>query len=114
MKRIKGRGFFDDVDKFLKKSKIISNVGSVLLPVLGASGAGLLTANPLGATVGAAAGSSANEYIKSLGYGKKMQGKGLTISSNGTFQATAPPTKMKGNGGTQYNAVFSEFGKVKF
>lgn len=77
-RKMKGAGIFDGFIKFLKDSKILSKVGDVLLPVGGAALAGLFTANPLGAAAGAAAGSSAAEYIRSQGFGKHtmMKGKG--------------------------------------
>ena len=93
-KKMKGMGIFDGFVKFLKDSKILSNVGGVLLPALGGLAAGLLTVNPLGIASGAAAGSSANEFLKSKGFGhmkghgKKMRGglsgaSTLSISPNG-------------------------------
>jgi hypothetical protein len=58
-----------DVNQFLKDSKIVSNVAAYALPILGAMGGALLTANPLGATAGGIAGKSTADYIKSQGYG---------------------------------------------
>lgn len=86
-KRMKGRGFWDDVgawfsqagkdiNKFLKDSKIVSNVAAYALPILGAMGGALLTVNPLGATAGGIAGKSTADYIKSQGYGKR-KGNGI-------------------------------------
>jgi len=96
-RRMKGRGFWDDVgnwfnqagqdiNQFLKDSKIVSNVAAYALPILGAMGGALLTVNPLGATAGGIAGKSAADYIRSQGYGyvnnlskigtKRMSGSG--------------------------------------
>lgn len=141
-KRMKGMGIFDGFVKFLKDSKILSKVGDVLLPVGGAALAGLFTANPLAAAAGAAAGSSASEYLKSQGFGrgKKMmmggesgastlsispagqrlgqRGGARTIGYNGIPQQV-PGTRqgfgkrMKGGAGTAYGSVSSEFGKIK-
>jgi hypothetical protein len=83
-RRMKGRGFWDDVgswfsqaatdvNQFLKDSKIVSNIAAYALPILGAMGGSLLTVNPLGATAGGIAGKSAADYIKSQGYGTKMK-----------------------------------------
>lgn len=108
-KRMRGKGFWDDVgnwfyqagqdiNQFLKDSKIVSNIASYALPILGAMGGALLTVNPLGATAGGIAGKSTADYIKSQGYGAVhmmpnsmlmkgkthgMKGKGLTRQSNG-------------------------------
>lgn len=79
-RRMKGRGFWDDVgnwfsqagkdiNQFLKDTKLVSNVAAYALPILGAMGGALLTVNPLGATAGGIAGKSAADYIKSQGYG---------------------------------------------
>lgn len=97
--RMRGGGFWDDVgnwfkqagkdiNQFLKDTKIVSNVAAYALPILGAMGGALLTANPLGATSGGIVGKSAADYIRSQGYGyvntlskigskkMKMKGKG--------------------------------------
>ena len=134
-RKMKGAGIFDGFIKFLKDSKILSKVGDVLLPVAGGLAAGLFTANPLAAGVGAAAGSSASEYLKSQGFGRKMmggdsrlvinppgqrlgqRGGAKTISYNGMIQHV-PGTKqgfgrMKGFGGSAYGSISSEFGKIR-
>ena len=78
-RRMKGRGFWDDVgnwfsqagkdiNQFLKDTKIVSNIAAYALPILGAMGGALLTVNPLGATAGGIAGKSAADYIRSQGY----------------------------------------------
>lgn len=103
--KMKGAGAWDGFVKFLKDSKIISTVGKVLLPAGAAALAGLATANPLGLAAGAAAGSAANNWIASQGFGrrKKMKGRGYL----------ATPLQL-GRGGTAYGSISSEFGKVKF
>lgn len=137
-RKMKGMGIFDGFIQFLKDSKILSKVGDVLLPVAGAALGGLFTANPLGAVSGAAVGSSANEFLKSKGFGHcgcKMRGGdstlvinpagqrlgqrggAKTISYNGTIQQV-PGTKqgfgrMKGRGGSEFGSISSEFGKIK-
>lgn len=134
--KMKGMGIFDGFIKFLKDSKILSKVGDVLLPVAGAALGGLFTANPLGLAAGAAAGSSASEFLKSKGFGHcgcrggdstlvinpagqrlGQRGGAKTISYNGTIQQV-PGTKqgfgrMKGMGGAQFGSISSEFGKIK-
>ena len=78
--RMRGGGFWDDVgnwfnqagkdiNQFLKDTKIVSNIAAYALPILGAMGGALLTANPLGATAGGIAGKSTADYIRSQGYG---------------------------------------------
>lgn len=134
-RKMKGSGIFDGFVKFLKDSKILSKIGDVLLPVGGAALAGLLTANPLAAAGGAAAGSSAAEYLKSQGFGRKMMkggdsrlvinpsgqrlgqmGGAKTISYNGTIQQIPGTSqgfgRMKGLG-TQYGYISSKFGKIR-
>ncbi len=117
-RRMKGRGFWDDVgnwfyqagqdiNQFLKDSKIVSNVAAYALPILGAMGGALLTANPLGATAGGIAGKSTADYIRSQGYGHMgMKGCGYVnqLSQVGTgivFNRTGlienqQTTRMKG------------------
>lgn len=107
--RIKGRGFWEDVEawfvqadkdvtKFVKDTKIISNVASVALPAVYALGASLLTANPIAGVAAGVAGKSSADYIRSQGYGvfhrmpdgtmmkgKKHTGMGLVRQSNGSI-----------------------------
>lgn len=124
-KRMKGDGVIEDiignVDKFLKQSKILSNVGQVLLPAAGGALAGLATVNPLAGAAGAAGGSALNNYLKAQGYGKMkgrgyihkplMLGSGMTYAYNGTYQQV--PGTMRGTGGAAYGMVSSEFGKIQ-
>lgn len=81
-RRMKGKGFWDDVynwfvgagqsvNEFLKKTKLISNVAGAVLPLLAPIGTALLTANPLAAAASVGAAKAAAEGIKSLGYGSK-------------------------------------------
>lgn len=106
-KMMKGAGLWDSFVDFLKKSKVISNVGQVVLPGLaGALGSTVGTAlggpagTATGAAVGAAAGKSAADYIKSLGFGKRMRGgdSTLVISPPGTRLGQKGMKKMKGKG----------------
>lgn len=87
-RRMKGRGFWDDVynwfvdagttvNEFLKSTKLISNVASAVLPILAPMGTALLTANPLAAAASVGAAKATAEGIKALGYGSKMRGSGL-------------------------------------
>jgi hypothetical protein len=111
--RMKGRGFWDDVydwfvgagqtvNDFLKRTKLISNVAGAVLPLLAPLGTALLTANPIaaGASVGLAKATA--EGIKSLGYGSKMNGKGifpLAINLPGQrMRGVNPKSKMPGAG----------------
>ena len=79
-RRMKGRGFWDDVgnwfynagqsvNDFLKRTKLISNVAGAVLPLLAPLGTALLTANPFAAAASVGAAKAAAEGIKSLGYG---------------------------------------------
>jgi len=73
--RKKGMGFADDFDKFLKDTKLVSNVGAVALPFLGGLVGSLADpfVGPVGTVMGGIAGQSANDWIKSKGYGKHHQ-----------------------------------------
>ena len=92
--KMKGMGIWDGFVDFLKSSKILSNVGGVLLPVAAGALGGLVgtslggpAGTATGAAAGAAAGKSGADYIKSLGFGKrKMMGgdSRLVINPPGT------------------------------
>jgi hypothetical protein len=86
-RRMKGRGFWDDVgawfrsvgtsvNDFLKRTKLISNVAGAVLPILAPMGTALLTLNPLAAAASVGAAKATAEGIKSLGYGSKSMMKG--------------------------------------
>ena len=81
-RRMKGKGFWQDVgnwfksagtsiNDFLKRTKIISNVAGAVLPLLAPLGTALLTANPIAAAASVGAAKATAEGIKSLGYGAK-------------------------------------------
>jgi hypothetical protein len=104
--KFKGMGLWDGFVDFLKSSKILSNVGGVLLPVATGALGGLIgttlggpAGTATGAAAGAAAGKSGADYIKSLGFGKKMRGgdSRLVISPMG-FRLGQKGMKMKGKG----------------
>lgn len=76
-RRTKGKGIFQDIDSFLKKTHLLSNIGSVLLPIAGGALGTFVAGGPgVGSAVGVAAGNSAVQGLKSLGYGRK-KGKGV-------------------------------------
>lgn len=113
-KRMRGRGFWDDVgawfyqagqdiNQFLKDSKIVSNVAAYALPILGAMGGALLTVNPLGATAGGIAGKSAADYIKSQGYGNQP----LAINPpDQRMKGVNPKSTMRGAGKMRGKGVY--------
>ena len=113
---MKGDGIFDGINDFLKKSKIISNIGAVALPALGGLASGFFTANPVASAVGASAGSSLNSYIREQGYGKM---RGGAVYEKGQI----PLHKLSGAGGKScychkggnsvFNNVQSSYGKIK-
>jgi hypothetical protein len=102
---MKGMGLFDNFVEFLKSSKLLSNVGGVLLPVAAGALGGLVgtslggpAGTATGAAAGAAAGKSGADYIKSLGFGKMRGGDSrLVISPMGT-RLGQKGMKMKGKG----------------
>jgi hypothetical protein len=102
--KLKGMGLFDGFVQFLKDSKILSTVGNVVLPVAGAALGGLVSANPLVATAAGAAGLSANQWLKSQGFGKRkpmMRGgdSRLAINVDGTRLGQKGTKKKKMRGG---------------
>jgi hypothetical protein len=112
-RRMKGKGFWDDVynwfvdagttvNEFLKKTKLISNVAGAVLPLLAPIGTALLTANPIAAAASVGAAKAAAEGIKSLGYGSKMRGMGnypLAINPpDQRMRGINPKSKMRGAG----------------
>lgn len=98
--KMRGSGLFDGFVQFLKDSKILSTVGNVVLPVAGAALGGLVSANPLVATAAGAAGLSANQWLKSQGFGSKMRGgdNRLVINVPGT-RLGQKGSKIKGGCG---------------
>ena len=98
--KMRGSGLFDGFVQFLKDSKILSTVGNVVLPVAGAALAGLVSANPLVGAAAGAAGVSANQWLKSQGFGSKMRGgdSRLVINVPGT-RLGQKGTKIKGGCG---------------
>jgi len=112
-RRMKGKGFWDDVwgwfksagttvNDFLKRTKLISNVAGAVLPLIAPIGAALLTANPIAAAGAVGAAKATAEGIKSLGYGSKMRGMGndpLAINlPNQRMRGVNPKSKMRGAG----------------
>jgi len=113
-RRMKGKGFWDDVwgwfksagqsvNEFLKKTKLISNVAGAVLPLIAPIGAALLTANPIAAAGAVGAAKATAEGIKSLGYGSKKMIRGgdnpLAINlPNQRMRGVNPKSKMRGAG----------------
>jgi len=115
--KMKGAGLFDGFVQFLKDSKILSTVGNVVLPVAGAALGGLVSANPLVATAAGAAGLSANQWLKSQGFGarKRMIMGGdsrLTISPMGTRLGQRGTKKMKMKGGAMTYSINGTYSQV--
>lgn len=73
-KKVKGKGFIEDADKFLKNTKLISKVAQVALPFgLGALGT---VGGPLGTAVLGAVGQAGVEGLKNYGYGSRSMMRG--------------------------------------
>lgn len=135
VRRMEGDGILSGIDDFLKRTKIISSVGGVVLPTVGAAGGtaigaaagtaelpvvGTVSGAIVGEVVGQAAGTAANEWIKSYGYGQK----GGAVYSRGKVPIHRPLVgagrsirpvggRMKG-GSSVYNNVVSRGAKIKF
>lgn len=112
-RRMKGRGFWDDVynwfvdagttvNDFLKSTKLLSNIAGAVLPLVAPIGTALLTANPIAAAASVGAAKATAEGIKALGYGSKMRGMGnqpLAINPpDQRMRGVAPKSTMRGNG----------------
>jgi hypothetical protein len=117
-KRMSGKGLWEDFNDFLKRSKIISNVGGVVVPLASGALGGFLgsaftpVGSVTGASLGAAAGKSAVDYVKSLGYGK-MRGGDSRLVINPIGQRLGQK-RMMGKGTTALNYVAPDNAKVKF
>jgi hypothetical protein len=92
---MKGHGFFDDVDKFFRDSHLLSNIGSVALPAAGAALGSFLDPfiGPAGTVLGGVIGNSANDLIKSRGYGAGEVTLGLPLQGGGGGDAGWPPAR---------------------
>jgi len=106
--KMKGAGLWEGFVDFLKSSKILSNVSGVLLPVAAGALGGVIgtslggpAGTATGAAAGAAAGKSGADFIKSLGFGKKMRGgdSRLVVNLPGTRLGQKGLKKMKGGCG---------------
>lgn len=128
--KLKGRGLWDNFNKFLKDSKIISTVGKVVLPAAGAALAGLVTANPLAAGAAGAVGSAGANWIASQGYGQKGGSGRVAVQGVSSVPTNGPAFKtplglkphqlryggnsrLKGFGGIQHQHISSDFGQIK-
>jgi hypothetical protein len=122
--KLKGLGLWDSFVDFLKRSKVISNVGGVLAPLATGTIGGILgtsvggpAGTVAGSAAGAAVGKSAIDYVKSLGFGKRkrmlMGGDSrLTISPIGTRLGQKGMKKMKIRGGAMTVAYNGQFQHV--
>jgi hypothetical protein len=105
--RMMGAGPWEDFTDFLKNSKILSAVGDVVLPTLGALGGTFLSANPLVGVAGAAAGQSVSDYIRSQGYGKFQGGCKCQMMRGGDSRlVTNLPGQKLGQRGGPHNAAY--------
>jgi hypothetical protein len=125
-RRMYGRGFWQDVgnwfvkagqnvNDFLKRTKLISNISGAVLPILAPMATALLTLNPLASAASVGASKAVAEGIKSLGYGSKMMmGKGndpLAINPpNQRMRGINPKSKMRGAGYGTTNNTFGSNG----
>jgi len=118
-KRMKGNGLWEDFNDFLKRSKVISNVGGVVVPLAtGALGGFLGSAftpvgSVTGASLGTSVGKSAVDYVKSLGYGK-MRGGDSRLVINPIGQRLGQKRMMGKGNTTALNYVAPDNAKVKF
>ena len=104
--KLKGMGLWDSFVDFLKRSKVISNVGGVLAPLATGALGGILgtsvggpAGTVAGSAAGAAVGKSAIDYVKSLGFGKRKRMMGgdsrLVLNVDGTRLGQKGTKKMK-------------------
>lgn len=122
-RKMKGRGFWEDVgnwfynagqnvNNFLKSTKLISNVAGAVLPILAPMATALLTLNPLASAASVGAAKATAEGIKALGYGSKMRGMGnnpLAINPpDQRMRGIAPKSTMRGAGKMRGKGVFED------
>lgn len=124
--RMRGGSFWDwlkiaanDVNKFLKDTKLLSKVASPILKYMIPIAAGAI-GSPVSGIAAAAAGEVASLGIKSLGYGRSM----LVINQKNQRMRVTPVSKklMMGSGcgcgqmgggfGSAYYSSSSQFGKI--
>ena len=122
--KLKGSGLWDSFVDFLKRSKVISNVGGVLAPLATSALGGILgtsvggpAGTVAGSAAGAAVGKSAIDYVKSLGFGKRkrmlMGGDSrLTISPMGTRLGQKGTKKMKIKGGAMGYSINGTYSQI--
>lgn len=131
--KMRGKGVIEDVDNFLKKTKLLSTVAQAGLPFI--AGALSSIGGPLGTAGGIAAGTAlgtaAATGLKNYGYGKrKMMGGaiyqrgqvplhkmvgagGCGCGLTGDVRGTMGRGRMYG-GSSVFNNVASEYATVKF
>lgn len=119
--RMQGKGIWEGFVKFLKDTKLLSNVGGVLLPAAGGALGGTIgtalggpAGTAFGATTGTVAGKSAADWIKSQGFGRRkimMRGgdSRLVINPPGTRLGQKGKGKMRGGAMTlSTNGTFQQ------
>ena len=116
--RMKGAGLWEGFVKFLKDSKVLSNVGGVLLPAAGAALGGTLgtafspVGTATGAALGTAAGKSGAEWLKSQGFGRRkimMRGGDSRLAINPVGTRLGQKGKMRGGAMTlSTNGTFQQ------
>src|SRR3972149_2637209 len=103
-KNIKGSGFIEDTDKFLKNTKLLSKVGQAVLPfALGALGT---TFSPLGTATGLAVAQAGVEGLKNYGYGK-MSGGACYSQGQLPPNKEVPRGKLSGAGGNFQGTTYA-------
>lgn len=129
-KHQRGGDWLEDIGNGIKNSHLISNVGSYVLPVLGGLAGSLADPfiGPAGTVIGGLAGQSANDWIKSQGYGTRGKGylggtpspvgykKGAWNSEQITkFQGGGSHRRMKGGAfDTVFGTVSANRGELHF
>lgn len=116
--RMRGGSLWDGFVKFLKDSKLLSNVSGVLLPAAGGALGGTLgtafspVGTATGTALGAAAGKSAADWIKSQGFGRRkimMRGGDSRLVINPPGTRLGQKRNMKGGAMTlSTNGTFQQ------
>src|SRR3972149_6594863 len=103
-KNIKGSGFIEDTDKFLKNTKLLSKGGQAVLPfALGALGT---TFSPLGTATGLAVAQAGVEGLNNYGYGK-MSGGACYSQGQLPPNRAVPRGKLSGAGGNFQGTTYA-------
>ena len=133
MKRMRGKGVFEDIGQFAQNlgKRPISTIAKLALPALGGGlgsavggaigtiavpGVGSIGGGLAGGALGELGGRKAADWLESQGYGhgkrKVMYGRGMTLGQNGLVQMSGKGKKQSGRGTTPLSYVTPSYGRI--